>query len=169
MPEDMELSEFDEKILGMADYMSPEQISKKLGGAVSAAKIRLQLQRLLEDVDWITEAQRENLLFRRMHMILAKLESIPGSQWDLDNLKVQLATLKELGNRFDKRRQANEVDLERYDRNVGQVLGRVVDLSLSYMKGALRAEVDADRWDELVQEAILQARSEIERHQAVEA
>ena len=96
MPEDMELSEFDEKILGMADYMSPEQISKKLGGAVSAAKIRLQLQRLLEDVDWITEAQRENLLFRRMHMILAKLEAIPGSQWDLDNLKVQLATLKEL-------------------------------------------------------------------------
>ena len=157
MSEDMELSEFDEKILGMADYMSPEQISKKLGGAVSAAKIRLQLQRLLED-----------LLFRRMHMILAKLERIPGSQWDLDNLKVQLATLKELGNRFDKRRQANEVDLERYDRNVALEMARVYDIALSYVKGALRSEVDAERWDEVARAALEHAQGELMK-KAIEA
>jgi len=168
MSEDMELSEFDEKILGMADYMSPEQISKKLGGAVSAAKIRLQLQRLLEDVDWIPEAQRETLLFRRMHMILAKLERIPGSQWDLDNLKVQLATLKELGNRFDKRRQANEVDLERYDRNVALEMARVYDIALSYVKGALRSEVDAERWDEVARAALEHAQGELMK-KAIEA
>ena len=150
MSEDMELSEFDEKILGMADYMSPEQISKKLGGAVSAAKIR------------------ENLLFRRMHMILAKLERIPGSQWDLDNLKVQLATLKELGNRFDKRRQANEVDLERYDRNVALEMARVYDIALSYVKGALRSEVDAERWDEVARAALEHAQGELMK-KAIEA
>ncbi|MDF2506234.1 MAG: hypothetical protein K0Q52_93, partial [Microbacterium sp.] len=52
-----------------------------------------------------------------------------------------------------------------YNQNVGAVLGRVVDMSLSYMKGALRDQVDPEKWDELTQEALVLAWNEIEKKQ----
>ena len=161
MSAEIELSELDHKILGLADYSSPEQISETLGGALTPARVRLRLEALLANTNWITEAQREALIVRRMHLLLHNLENTPGAKWDINNLKVQLAALKELGNRLDKRRQASEVDLERYDRNVAAEMARVYDVALSYVKGALRAEVDADRWDELARDALAHAQAEL--------
>lgn len=168
MTTDLSVSTLDAKMLSMADYMSPEQISQKLGGTISPARVRLRLGELLEQSDWVTEAQREKLLVRRLHIVLSSIESRPGSEWDLDGLKVQLATLKELGNRLDKRAARTDVDLETWDRNVAMEMARVYDLALAFLKGALRSEIDPDRWDELAREALDHAQAELMK-KAVEA
>ncbi|MDL5351205.1 hypothetical protein [Microbacterium sp. zg-YB36] len=159
---DLARNELDAKILRLADHCSPEEISRELGGALSPARVAAHTKALLKSQDWLTDAEQDAIVTWKMRRILAKLEE---QYMDLDNAKAQLAALKLIGERLDKRRAATQLDLTTYSETVGRQLGRVVDLSLTYMKGALRDEVDPDRWDELVQEAVLMAREKIEEKQ----
>lgn len=157
------LSDLDERILSLADHASPEEISRELGGVVSPARIAARVKNILGSRDWLSLAEQEQVVLHKMRQLLERVE---GQFFDLDNASVQLRILKELGSRLDHRRSAITVDLNTYNENVGRKLGQVVDLALTYMKGALRDEVDPDRWNTLMQEALLQARQEIERDQA---
>lgn len=148
----------DEQILRLADTCSPEEISLIIGGILSPARVAARTADLLKAQDWLTERQQEQLVLRNMRVILRRLS---GPHMDLDTAKVSLQYLKAIGDRLDKRAAANEQDLQTYNDNVGRQLGHVVDMALSYMKGALREEVDPDRWDELVLEALDLAQAEI--------
>jgi hypothetical protein len=76
--------------------------------------------------------------------------------------------LKDVLDRLEKRQARITADLNTYNASVGQQLGHVVDLALTYMKGALRESVDAEKWDELVLDAIAVAAHEIEKKQIAE-
>lgn len=155
----------DVKLLGLADGNSPEEISQQLKGVVSPKAVATRITELLKARNWLTAAQLDQLITLKMIGILRKLEE---KFEDVQNLTLQLKILKELGTRLDKRAAATQLDLETYDRNIGRQLGRVVDNAMSYMKGALRDQVDPALWDQLEQEALEHARHEIAKNEIEE-
>jgi len=157
-------SNIDDTILKYADSMSPDEISMSLGGVISPAAVAARTQSLLKAKDWLTEAQEDQLVTLRMKELVYGITSN-----DYKYLDVKLRALIALGDRLDKRKKATEVDLNMLYGNQGALLGRVVDMALSYMRGALREEVDGARWDDLVAEAVTVAQAEIAKHEAVEA
>jgi hypothetical protein len=158
-------SKLDEKMLLLAATHSPEEISRELGGVISPARVAANIEMLLQSHDWLTLAQQDALVTWKLGRILNKLEE---QFMDLGNAKVQIQLLKILGDRVKQRHSASQQDLETYNQNVGRQLGHVVDLALTYMKGALREEVDPQRWDELVQDAMALAWQEIQSKQIEE-
>jgi hypothetical protein len=154
-----------QKLLSMADRKSFEEMSKELSGVISAREAATHLSELLKAPDWMSAAQEDRLITIRMSTILATLED---RFQDIDNMTLQLKILKELGNRLDKRQAATTVDLNTWSVNTGRELGRIVDLSLSYMRGALREQVDPEKWDELLTEAMSHARVEIAKSEITE-
>lgn len=139
-----------------------QEISERLGGVVSPVQVGARIKELLKMKNWLTAAEQDQEITLEMQRVLATLKA---RFQDNENLSLQLKVLKELGTRLDKRAAATQVDLNTYDANVGRQLGRVVDLALSYVKGALREKIDADEWDSLVLEAMGHARAEIVKNE----
>lgn len=156
----------DVKILALADSHSPEEISERLGGIVRPKTVASRVAHLLKTKNWLTAAQQDQLYTLRMSAILEELEQ---RYMDKDMAKLRLNVLKELSARLDKRAAATQVDLNALYGNQGRIMLQAFDVALSYMKGALRDEVDADRWDELRVEAIAHAKSELDKYEAIEA
>lgn len=152
----------DEKILQYAGSHSPEEISALLGGVVSPAKVAAHTQTLLKSRDWLTQAQEEQLLYLRLQKALTTLEN---RYMDNDNARILLSYFKEVRAALSSRSGANEVNLNALYANQGRLMGRVVDMALSYMKGALREQVDPDLWDRLKEEALLSAQTEIGKYE----
>lgn len=153
----------DSKILAMAATHSPEEISIALGGTIKPDKIAAHTQTLLRSKNWLTAAQEDRLLTIRMNNMLIELEA---RYLDIDNAKIRLSILKELGNRLDKRAAATQEDLDKLYGNQGRIMAKAFDLALSYMKGALREAVDPEKWEELKQEGLRNAQLQLSRHQA---
>lgn len=124
---------------------------------MTPVQVAAHVKRLLADKDWLSEAEQDNLITLKLQGILTKLEA---KLEDYDNLGLQLKLLKEIGNRLDKRRSATQVDLTTYHANVGREMGRIFDLALSHMKGALSHAVDPDEWDDAAAAALQHAQTE---------
>jgi hypothetical protein len=156
----------DDQILQLADSHSPEEISEKMNGVLSPEVVASRLQMLLKSKNWLTAAQEDALITLKLKRVLVELE---GKFLDIDNAKMRLSFLKEIGSRLDKRSAASETDLTKLYDNQGAIMGRVYDSALSYMKGALRESVNAELWDELAREALMNAQVELAKHQAIES
>lgn len=154
----------DMKLLAMADQ-SPEEISRRLNGVIRPRAVAARLVALTDMPDWLTAQRQDRVLTLRMQAILDQLEA---RGFDNDNAKTRLAVLKELGNRLDKRAAATNADLNTLYDNQGRIMAQAYDIALSYMKGALRDEIDPDRWDELSAEALKHAQTELTKHEAIE-
>lgn len=160
------VSPIDDKILQLAATHSPEEISLQLGSVASPGRIAARVQTLLRSRDWLTDTQDDLLVTYRLQRMLMEFEN---QRLDIDNAKMRLSLLKEIGSRLEKRKAATDVDLGRLYGNQGRIMGQAVDNALTYMKGALREKVDPKLWDELVQEALLSAQAEIAKHEEIEA
>lgn len=147
----------DQRLLQNAASMSPEELSRSIEGLMTPVQVAAYVKRLLADKDWLTEAEQDNLITLKLQNILVKLE---GKFQDNENLDLQLKFLKEIGNRLDKRRAATQVDLTTYHANVGREMGRIFDMALSHMKGALSHVVDPDEWDAASEAALQHAQTE---------
>lgn len=154
----------DDAILRYCDSRSAEDISELIGGQLTPTEVAERAKELLKSPDWLTEADLQRLVDLKLRRILSELEV---QFLSLDNAKVQLALLKEIGARLDRRMAARDDELDKWSGNMGRLLLRSVDLALGYMRGALRDEVDAGRWDELLKEGLAFAKVEIDRHEAV--
>lgn len=163
-------SKIDDTIVRYASSESFEQIAERLssdpGTAISAAAVGERMKTLLKAPPRLSELEEERALVLQLKSITAQLSE---SHLSLDNAKVILMYLKEIGVRMDKRVAAKEVDLTSWEGNMGALLARSVDLALSYVKGAVRDEIDPERWDTLLAEGMTHARREIEKSKAVEA
>ena len=155
-----ELSRIDQEILRYAASRSPEEISEKFNGAIEPARVSALTKELLGRRDWLTMAEREMLLIVRLENVLTNLEAAQSAN-DYNNMGLQLGFLKELGHRLDKRRAATTVDLETYDMNVAREMVRAYEIALSYIKNALRSEIDEERWDEVARDALAHAGREV--------
>ena len=155
----------DDKILRLAGSRSPEEISRALGGTVSPEKVASHLQTLLRQKDWLTATQQDALITYRMQSVLSELED---RFLDIDHAKVILQYLKALGDRLDKRAAATDHDLTTLYSNQGQIMARAYDIALSYMKGALRDDVDPEKWDTLAQDALTHAQAELAKYELTE-
>lgn len=142
--------------------LSAEEISGRIGGALSPARVMVHTREMLRGGNWLDDAERELAILRMLNKNLVELHQMA---LDTDGAKIQLQYAKELMDRLAKRRGAVESDLNTYNANVGRQLGHVVDLALTYMKGALREKIDPQAWDGLVLDAMAVAQVEIERHQ----
>lgn len=143
----------DDKLLRYAvEGLSPEQISYKLDEVISPARVMIRTRELLKSTDWLTDAEQERALLRNLRRNLVELQdqALKGT----DERKLILQFTKEIFARLDKRTASLEADLNTYSQNVGHQLGKVVDESLAYIRGALRDVVPAEKWDELVEEAL---------------
>lgn len=156
----------DLRMLALADSHSAEEISDMLGRTISPAKVALHIKTLLKSKNFLDDAEKDQLITIRMNNILLELE---GRHMDIDHAKARLATLKALGDRLDKRRAATTADLNMLYDNQGAIMGRVVDIAMSYIKGAFREEIDPALWDATVKEALEHAEVEIAKHEAIEA
>lgn len=148
-------------IEGAALGLSAEEISERIGRHLSPARVIQKTKELLRGGDWLDLAEKESALLRLLQERVIELQRAH----DLDSIKIQGGLIKDLLIRLDKRRAAVDSDLNTYNENVGRQLGHVVDLTLTYMKGALRDQVDPAKWDELVADALVMAQVEIEKRQ----
>lgn len=160
------ISEIDEKILRYAATYSPEEISVKLGGIASPGRIAARVQALLHSRDWLTSTQQDQLITFKLQRILLDFED---RVLDVDNAKIRISLLKDIGVRLEKRQAATEVDLGRLYANQGAIMGRVFDNALTYMEGALRDKVDPELWAKLKEEALYSAQAEVAKYEAIEA
>jgi hypothetical protein len=153
---------------GAASGRSAKELSALTNGVVKPEEARLRVSALLEERDWLSQAQRKKLLLEDLHVLKDELFDRINRYASTDAVSPLVGVLKEIGNRLDKGDAATEIDLNRLYENQGVLMGRVVDQALSYMKGALRQQVDADLWDELVKEALINAQTEIAKYEAIE-
>lgn len=160
-----ELSIDDQLIMGAARGMTPEDISREINGILTPARVMVRTRELLKAPDWLTRAQQEQSLLIVLRNRVHQLQRESG----LDAIKVQAGIIKDLLGQLDKQYERTEADLNSYSQNVGRQLGHVVDLVLTYMRGAMREEIDLEKWDASIEEALVLAASEIEKKQAVEA
>lgn len=156
-----ELSIDDQLIMGAANGLSPEDISRSIGGILTPARVMVRTRELLKAGDWLEDKEQEQALLIVLRNRVAELQNSK----DLDSIKVQTSIIKELLAQIEKRSKSNAADLNTYSRNVGAVLGRVVDETLAYMKGAFREEIDHQKWDEAIKEALLMASVRIGENQ----
>ncbi len=145
---------------------SPLEISQRIGGVLTPEQVAVRVNQVLAAPDWLTEAQQERALLQLVRINLLDLRAkVEGERVTLDqyhdSVKIQLAYVDRIFDRYNRRAAATEEELNTYNANVGRQLGRVVDLVLSYMRGALRDEIDAAEWDRLVHDAMEVARVEI--------
>lgn len=156
-----ELSIDDQLIMGAARDLSAEEMSREIGGILSPARVMVRTRELLRSGNWLEEKEKEQALLLVLRNRVYELQTAK----DLDSIKVQASIIKELLGQLDKRSKSNEHDLTTYSRNVGAALGRVVDETLAYMKGAFRDQIDHQKWDEAIKEALLMASIRIEEKQ----
>src|SRR5690606_3859221 len=157
-----ELSRIDQEILRYAASRSPVEISEKFNGAIEPARVAALTKELLARRDWLTMAEREVMLIIRLENILNDLEAARTAS-DYDNAQIQLGYLKELGNRFDKRRAATQVDLNALYNNQAQLMLKAIDLATAYLRGAFREKIDPQAWDEAIAEGMRLAAAELEK------
>ena len=158
----------DSKILQYAGSHSPEEISYMLRPLIiSPERIMARTQELLKSKNWLDLAQNQ----QRLHLVLQDMLSKIQSQFlDKDNAKIILGTVKELFSQTERMGRATEDDLNKLYGNQGLIMARVVDTALSYMRGAFREEIDPERWDAALAEALTIAQAEIAKHtEAIEA
>lgn len=165
MGEEVALSHIDQVILRYADSESPEAISERLGGVIKPERVAALGKKLLAGANWLTQAEQEELVIRRMRKIVADMES--GYQ-DLGTQKAQIQALGEIAKRLDKRREVTAVDLEKLYANQAQIMLRAVDLATGYLRGAFRDQIDQERWDAAIKEGMALAAAELAKHEAVE-
>lgn len=158
-------NQWDERMLLRADSMSPEEISVYLGGVIRPKTVAARITELLKTKNWLTLMQQRQLLDWKLRRILGTLE---GRFLDLDNAMMQLRLIREINKQLDKREASTTVDLEKLYGNQGRIMAQAFDIALSYMKGALRSQVDAAEWDSLQVEALAHARAELDKHTAIE-
>lgn len=149
---------------GAVQNLSPEEVSARLKGALSPARVILRTKELLRDPGYIDEIMRERALLRVLEYRVTELQRSS----DNDSIKLQATLVKELLAQLNRRKSATDDQLNTYNANIGRQIGHVVDLTLTYMKGALREQVDAQAWDTLVLEAMAMAWHEIEKKQVGE-
>lgn len=150
--------------LAAAD-LSAEEISRRIGGVITPARVMLRTRELLKAGDWLDLAQKEQALLRILHMNVMEMRE---EALTVDSAKLQLAYIKEILERLDKRRATTDENLNTYNANVGRQIGSIVDEALAYMQGALREQIDPVKWRELVEEAMTIAWTRIAAKQAVE-
>lgn len=160
-----EMSIDDQLILGAARGLSPEDISREIGGIVTPARVMVRTRELLRADNWLEEKEKEQAL---LIILRNRVYDLQQSR-DNDSIKLQASLIKDLLTQLGQREKANQEDLNTYSMNVGRQLGRVVDLVLTYMRGAMREEIDPAKWDSSIEEALVLAQAEIEKRQAVEA
>lgn len=156
-----ELSIDDQLIMGAARDMSPEDISREIGGILTPARVMVRTRELLKSPGWLERAQREQALLIVLRNRVYELQKSS----ELDSIKLQASIIKDLLGQLDKQYSRTENDLSTYNSNVGATIGRVLDIAMSYMKGSLREKIDPKEWDDRLEEAVEMARVEIEKHQ----
>ena len=130
---------------------------------VSPERIAARTQELLKTKNWLTLAQNQQRLHLTLQALLAKMQD---KYLDKDNAKIMLDMIKELFKQTEKMGRATEEDLNKLYGNQGIIMARVVDKAMGYMRGALRELVPSEKWDELMEEALMHARDEIASFQA---
>lgn len=160
----LEISRLDDKMLAMADSRSPKEISQALGGVITPTRVAARIKELLETRDWLTDAQQDQMVSLKMRKLLGKVEDQFFTE---DNAKVQLATLKAIGERLDKRRAATAVDLNTLYSNQAQIMLRAIDIATGYLRGAFREQIEQEEWDAAIREGMSLAAAELEKHEAV--
>jgi hypothetical protein len=143
--------------------LSAEETSARLNGVLSPARVMVRWKELLRSNTWLEAAEREQALLRVLQKNLVDLQN--AELMGAEGFKIQLSYIRQLFERLDKRQAATEEQLNTYNENVGRQLGRVVDMTLKYMQGALREVIEPAKWDELVQEALVMAQVEIAKKQ----
>lgn len=164
------LGRVDREILrGAKSGKSFKEISAMTGNVVSAVDVGNRLMDILEARNPLTEAQREMLLLDDMHALREVLVERAVEFKDLSAAPALSRVLRDIGTRIDKRSAATKMDLNTLYGNMGQLMAHAYDIALSYMKGALRSEIDPEVWDALQKEALQHARTELAKHEAIEA
>lgn len=142
--------------------LSAEEISQRINGVLSPARVMVKTREMLRGGDWLEDAERELAILRMLNKNLVELHQMA---LDTDGAKIQLAYAKELMDRLAKRRSAVESDLMTYNANVGAVLGHAAFLIATHIRGALRDKIEPEEFDNLVLDSVAVAQVEIERHQ----
>ncbi len=155
----------DETILRLADSHSFEEISKRLGGIVSPASVGARLHFLLKSKNHLDQLEQMQLNEWKLKNLLVELE---GKYHDDNNVKLQLQLIKEILKRLDARAAATDTDLNQLYANQGRIMSQAFDIALSYMKGALRDEINPEVWDEVREEALRHAEAELDSRTAIE-
>lgn len=168
MDEDKPVGAFDAIILRHCDSKSPAEISEMFNGAITPKGVAKRVQELIENPNWLTQAQQEEIILRRMRELVAKIEEQSKEYRSVEMYEAHIRALEAVAKRVDKRRETNAVDLNSLYGNQAAIMLRALDLATGYLRGAFREQIDQEKWDEAIREGMSLARKEVEKHKAIE-
>ena len=157
---------FDAKLIALkAEGCSMEEISERLNGAISPAQAGDRIKQLFKMKDWLTAAEEDQALMLEFRRILTTLKE---RYEDNDNLTLQIKVLDKLSGRLDKRREATNTDLNTLYGNQGKIMAKAYAIALNHMKQQFGDLIDSDEWDETARQGLIEAKIELDKHEAIE-
>ena len=149
----MNISDIDKVIIRYGDTLSAEAISFKLEGVLSPIQVKQRLDRLLQVPDALTAIQQDQMVTLKMRIIIAELEEQVRTT---RNAEVMLAGLERIGNRLDKRKEANEAELQKHYAFEANALVDGVIAALGHLRGLATAGIalTEEQWDRGLESAI---------------
>lgn len=161
MAELTQLQQADEVLIRYADTLSPADISYKINGLLSPSQVRTRIIQLLETPDWLTSIQQDQLVTLKMRQLIVRLEEMTLTS---RTAEILIRALEALGNRLDRRYQANEVDLHRLYAFQGAAFLDAVTSAMAEMKHRLTTgEPITERdWDLALEPAITHAQLQLQ-------
>lgn len=148
-----DISNFDQKILRLAAYRSPVEISEQLGGTITAAEVASRTQELLASRDWLSIMQRKQ-------MLLFKLEEIIDRYWDwaMDGSvksfqNVVLPAIQEIRKLVSEDKETLEDFMLRISDSHAERIGMGFAIGFRKLIDAMQAEPERDA-DELLLEVV---------------
>lgn len=163
-----QMQQADEVIVRYADTLSPADIAFKLEGLLTPAQVRARTIQLLESPDWLSAMQQDQLVTMKMRKLIVRLEEMTLTS---RTAEILIRALEALGNRLDKRYQANEVDLQRLYAFQGVAFLDAVTTTMKEMQHRLISGVPitAADWDEALTPALSRAQLQLEALENPEA
>jgi len=148
-----EITKLDQKIMRLAAYKSPVEISETMGGTLSPEEIASRTQEILASRDWLTVMQRKQ-------MLLYKLEEIVDRyfDWAMDGSVasfkgVVLPAIQEIRKLVAEDRESLEEFMLRISDSHAERMGMGFAAGFQYVIEHIKSDPERDA-DELVLEAV---------------
>lgn len=125
------IGDLDERILRLADHMSPEEISRDIGGVLSPARVHNRIKDILKRRNWLDAIEQEELILWKMRRILGELEQ---RYLDNDNAKIQLTYLKSIKEMLAERRAATADEKNMLYANQAQIVFEAIRAMIEVAK-----------------------------------
>jgi hypothetical protein len=155
------LSAFDEKLInGAARGMSPNELSRHIGGTLSAAECAVRVREMLADKNFWTDPERKQLLLHKVNQVVDDLFTLASSSQDNQDYSALIRALDLSRKTMAEMEGATEAEMAAMVRMQATQMMDYMDALMRRAREIL-AEENPDFDPNLIEEAIELAREDV--------